>query len=505
MFFGGFPDDMPGMGGMGGGMGGGRRTRGEVDNSGLYQALEVEKNATTAEIKKAYRKMAMKHHPDKGGDQDTFKKIGKAYTVLSDPDKRARYDQYGEEGIDGDGDAGGDPSDIFDMFFGGGGRRGGGGGSQKKKGKDIVHPLEVTLSQLYAGHTKRLAINREVVDNDHGVTQCRGCDGRGVKVQVVRMGPMIQQMQSACNECGGQGTSYKTKKEREVLEVYVDRGAKDGHKIPFRGKADEKPGYETGDVIFVVQEKEHREFKRKGADLYIDRKISLLEALTGFSISVTHLDGRKLIIKSRPGEIIHPKKKIEESTLWTVYEDTDFPKEVHAKAKTTDVDQLKEACIEKNFSGFCVDSDEGMTHFWNCSRDELLAGKRSNKSSKGKRLYVVPDPELLKESRLMKAVENEGMPTLRNPMLKGHLFINIEIEFPTSISPEGIIGLQKILPPALNDVVDDDTCEHHTIDDLDPIASQKASQGFNSAYDEDEDEGRGAHGHGGQGVQCAQQ
>jgi len=491
---------MPGMDGM---PGMGRRPREDVNNSELYEVLEISKSASQADIKKAYRKMAMKHHPDKGGNQDMFKKIGKAYAILSDPDKKERYDQYGEEGLDGDADGGGDPSDIFDMFFGGGGGRRGGGGSQKRKGKDIIHPLEVTLAQLYAGHTKRLAINREVIDQDKGVNECRGCEGRGVKVQVVRMGPMIQQMQSACKDCNGQGRSYSTKKEREVLEVYVDRGAKDGHKVPFRGKADEKPGFETGDVIFVVQEKEHPEFTRKGADLYISRKISLLEALTGFAISVTHLDGRKLIIKTKPGEVISPKKVVDEGTLWTVFDDTDFPGEVHAKAKTMDVEQLKGACLEKGFAAFCVDSGEGVSLFWNCSREEILAGKRSNKSSRGKRLYVIPDPDLLKDVRMMKAVENEGMPTLRNPMLKGHLFIKIDIEFPTSISPEGIIGLKKILPKALHNVVDDDTAEHHTVTDLDPIASEKANQGYNCAYDEDEDQG--AQGGAGQRVQCAQQ
>merc|ERR1719393_260950 len=108
------------------------------------------------------------------------------------------------------------------------------------------------------------------------------------------MGPMIQQMQSTCSDCGGQGKSFKRKSEREILEVQ------------FREMADEHPDADTGDVVFVLKEQEHKEFKRKGADLFIERKISLVEALCGFEIEVTHLDGRKLLVKSSPRDIVKP-------------------------------------------------------------------------------------------------------------------------------------------------------------------------------------------------------
>merc|ERR1712164_163319 len=133
--FGGFP-----FGGMSGqGMGGGRRK--DVDTTKLYKVLGVEKNASASEIKKAYRKLAVKHHPDKGGDPDTFKEISKAYDILGDEEERTQYDQFGEEGVGG---AGGDAGDIFDMMFNPGQRHGRGGGGQKK-GKDEVHPLDVSL------------------------------------------------------------------------------------------------------------------------------------------------------------------------------------------------------------------------------------------------------------------------------------------------------------------------------------------------------------------------
>eukprot|EP00397_Hematodinium_sp_SG-2012_P005789 GEMP01005813.1.p1 GENE.GEMP01005813.1~~GEMP01005813.1.p1 ORF type:complete len:500 (+),score=116.50 GEMP01005813.1:41-1540(+) len=499
MFFGGFP--FGDEGGMGGGMGGGRGRRGggEVDNTKFYKVLEVSKNASSSEIKKAYRKMAMKHHPDKGGDQDLFKEIGRAYEVLSDPEKKQKYDQYGEEGLDGEG--GGDASDIFDMFFGGGGGRRG-GGSGKKKGKDLIHPLEVTLEQLYSGFTKKLAINRDVVDPNVPVRECQICNGRGVRIQVVRMGPMVQQMQTACNDCQGQGKSYTTKKEREVLEVYIDKGAADGHKIPFRGKADEKPGYETGDVIFVVNEKEHAVFKRKGADLYINKTITLLEALVGFEIEVTHLDGRKLLIKNKPGEIITPRKEVDEDSKWEIFNDTDVVGEVVAKAQATDVEQLKQAAQQKGFSGFVVDASEGRSFFWQMSRNEILKNKKSDRSSKGKRLYLCPDPVEMSQARMLKAVKNEGMPTLRNPMLRGNLFIKLEIEFPESLGEKSCKLLKTVLPvPKNTPMIDEEQCEHHFVDNIDPEESAKERGDNGAAYDEDDE----SHGHGGQRVQCAQQ
>merc|ERR1719222_423793 len=106
---------------------------------------------------------------------------------------------------------------------------------------------------------------------------------------------MIQQMQSQCHSCGGQGKSFTTKQGREILEVHIQKGAPDGHKIPFREMADEHPEADTGDVIFVCKQQEHPVFKRKGADLFMEKKISLVEALCGFDIDIQHLDGRKLL------------------------------------------------------------------------------------------------------------------------------------------------------------------------------------------------------------------
>merc|ERR1712136_285626 len=151
-------------------------------------------------------------------------------------------------------------------------------------------------------------------------------------VEVIRMGPMIQQMQSACGSCGGQGKSFKTKQEREVLEVHIQKGSPDGHKVVFREMADEHPDADSGDVIFVLKQQEHEVFRRKGADLYIERTVSLVEALCGFELEITHLDGRKLVINTSPGEIVKPMMQgfdpfqdNEGKMEWEVMEDCDCP------------------------------------------------------------------------------------------------------------------------------------------------------------------------------------
>ncbi len=268
-----------GMGGMGGG--------GEApDTIKLYEVLGVDKSADEKEIKKAYRKLAVKHHPDKGGDEHLFKEINAAYEILSDSKKRELYDKYGLEGVEADGGpsaAGGE--DLFSMFFGGGGGRGRGRAAGPRKGPSIQHPIKVSLEDLYNGKTVKLAINRKVIVGD--TKECEACNGQGAVMEIRQLGPgMITQMQRTCSSCQGQGTIAKTKNERKVVEVHIEKGAHHNQKITFRGMADETPGRETGDVHFVIQEKEHDMFKRKGADLLLMKDISLNQALAGFSVSL---------------------------------------------------------------------------------------------------------------------------------------------------------------------------------------------------------------------------
>lgn len=517
MFFGGGGFPFPGMDGPGG-PGGRRASQKDVDTTKFYNLLEVDKNASDGDIKKAYRKLAIKHHPDKGGDPEKFKEITRAYEVLSDREKREKYDKFGEEGVDGDG-GGGDPSDIFEAFFGGGGGRRGGGGKRKQKTKDVVQPIKVTLEQMYNGATKKMAITRQVIDKQKGVSTCDECGGRGVRVQTIRMGPMIQQMQSACDACGGQGKSFKTKREREVLEVHIQKGAPPDHKIPFREMADEHPDADTGDVIFVCKQEEHKEFKRKGADLYIERTISLVEALCGFEMELEHLDGRKLLIKTAPGEIVKPMLQgfdpladDEGKMEWEVFEGFDCPDiDNVAQADTTDVDTLKKACEGQlkrkgiDVGVFVVDGQRA--YFKQGSREEIMSAKKARKNCT---MYVLADPNAKNSMRVMKAVKDEGMPTYKNPFVHGNLFLLLTIQFPEKLEPDVQAKLKQHLPPPLlpRTLKDDDpSVEIHQLVDMDPVHSFNSNkvnmQAGGEAYDEDEG-GGGMRGPGGQNVQCQQ-
>lgn len=312
MFFGGggFP------GGFGGGGGGHSHGHGgPVDNDEYYETLGVSKEASGAELKKAYRKLAIKHHPDKGGDEAKFKEVSEAYDVLSDPEKKELYDQYGKEGVQQGGGGGGrSPDDIFSMFFGGGGGRRERG---PQKSKDISHALKIKLDDLYNGKKFKLAITRKRVTYPPGMSKseaastCSTCGGQGAVLKVKQLGPgMLQQVQVACPDCGGQGKKFKAgvkvNKERKVLEVNVEKGMKHGQKITFSGESDEAPGLLPGDVIFVVQMEEHALFRRKGADLLIEKEISLAETLCGFSFPIKHLDGRTVTIHNTGGQVLKP-------------------------------------------------------------------------------------------------------------------------------------------------------------------------------------------------------
>ncbi|KAH7519673.1 dnaJ protein homolog 2 [Ziziphus jujuba] len=296
-----------------------------------YEILGVSKNASQDELKKAYKKAAIKNHPDKGGDPEKFKEVSQAYDVLSDPEKREIYDQYGEDALK-EGMGGGGPShnpfDIFESFFGGGfGGSGSSRGRRKKQGEDVVHSLKVSLEDLYNGASKKLSLSRDVLcskcrgkGSKSGATgKCYGCQGTGMKVTTRQIGlGMIQQMQHICPECRGSGEMIsdrdkcphckgnKVTQEKKVLEVNVEKGMQHGQKIVFEGQADEAPDTVTGDIVIILQLKEHPKFKRKFDDLYVEHSLSLTEALCGFQFALTHLDGRQLLIKSDPGEVIKP-------------------------------------------------------------------------------------------------------------------------------------------------------------------------------------------------------
>lgn len=297
-----------------------------VKETKLYDFLGVPHNASQDEIKKAYRKLAIKYHPDKNPNAgDKFKELSVAYEILSDPEKRELYDRYGEDGLKEGG--GGGPEDIFSMFFGGG--RGGpqrGGASRKPRGKDVAAAYPVTLEDLYCGRQAQFKFEKTVSCsgcNGHGTskpnarTKCGSCDGTGYKVVMRHVGfGLVQQMQQPCAPCQGEGEIIKAKdrctkckgsrvaEEPRALDVFIDKGMAHGQKITFSGEGDQIPDVTPGDIILVLQQEDHPIFKRDGNDLYIEKKIKLVEALTGFKFLLKHLDGRYLLVQSQPGEVI---------------------------------------------------------------------------------------------------------------------------------------------------------------------------------------------------------
>jgi len=290
------------FGGAGGGFPGFQQGRGsddeEVDTEGLYKILEVDKNATDREIKKAFKKAALKHHPDRGGDAEKFKEVEKAKQILTDPQKRKLYDRYGEKGVERGGGGGG--GDIFDLFTGGRQRQDRG----PPKPKTITQTIDITLEDVYKGS----ALKRKwKIKHATRRYNCNRCDGQGSVRHLVRQGPMMLQTQRQCDTCRGRGFQLPDEKEVEKNgTVHIPHGIKNGGKIVLHGEGHSLPEYQKGDVTFVVRLKKHPIYQRKGADLGCGHTITLCEALCGYEFRLKHVSGKTLIIKSQPGEIVQP-------------------------------------------------------------------------------------------------------------------------------------------------------------------------------------------------------
>ncbi|KAM9818536.1 dnaJ homolog subfamily A member 1 [Syngnathus typhle] len=299
-----------------------------VKETGFYDTLGVKPHATPDELKRAYRKLALKYHPDKNPTEgERFKQISQAYEVLSDAKKREIYDRGGEEAIkEGGGGGGGgsfaSPMDIFDLFFGGVRRM-----HRERKGKNIVHQISITLEDLYNGATRKLSVQKNALcercegrGSRKGAAQmCMSCHGTGMQVRVHQLVPgMVQQVSTVCHGCQGQGQRISQKdrckacggrkmlRQKKILEVHIDKGMKDGQKIMFHGEGDQEPGLEPGDIIIVLDLQEHPRFTRRGENLTMSMELQLVEALCGFQKPVQTLDNRTLLITSHPGELIKP-------------------------------------------------------------------------------------------------------------------------------------------------------------------------------------------------------
>jgi DnaJ-related protein SCJ1 len=295
----------------------------------FYAVLGVPRDAPPQKIKRSYRELSLKYHPDKNpGNSDASKKfmeVNEAYEVLSDEEKRRIYDQFGEEGLKkGNQPAQQNPFGFpFNFGFGGQQQR-----QEQRKGANIEIPLEVSLKDLYVGQELTVGHKKQVLcpkcrgtgaKDPNDVHTCSECKGTGTVVFTQQLGPgFMTQTQRTCDKCGGRGkvvkstcpfcSGKKTTVDEDTFTLEVERGMPNGHSIVFEQEADEAPEIIPGDVIFKIITAPHPRFERRGDDLHIRMNITLLEALVGFSKKLKHLDNHEVIIQkeeiTKPGEII---------------------------------------------------------------------------------------------------------------------------------------------------------------------------------------------------------
>jgi molecular chaperone DnaJ len=302
----------------------------------FYVILGITKSASEDEIKKAYRKLAIKHHPDKNPDdksaEDKFKEAAEAYEVLSNSEKRQRYDQYGHAGVGGAASGGGghygggmNMDDIFSQFgdiFGGGGFGGGGrsnGGRRVTRGSNLRIKVKLNLQEIAKGVEKKLKVNKFVscvtckgsgAKNGQYET-CKLCNGSGVQVRTQQTFLGAMQTQTTCSGCNGEGKIVKDKcntchgdgvvRAEEVISINIPAGVAEGMQLSVSGKGNAAPrGGINGDLLVLIEEEEHLELKRDGSNLFYDSYVNFADAALGTNIEIPTVDS-KVKIKIEPG------------------------------------------------------------------------------------------------------------------------------------------------------------------------------------------------------------
>jgi len=310
----------------------------------FYDILGVAKNASAEEIKKAYRKLAIKHHPDKNPDdkaaEEKFKEAAEAYEVLSNPEKKQRYDQFGHAGVGAAGGGGGgyggggmNMEDIFSQFgdiFGSGGgspfdsffggQQSRSSGRRVTKGSNLRIKVKLTLEEIANGTEKKIKVNKQITcktcdgsgaKDRSSVSTCNTCGGSGAVRRVTNtiLGQMQttatcptchgsgQQITAKCNACHGEGSV----RGEETININIPAGVSDGMQLSMAGKGNAAPnGGVPGDLIILIEELPHETLKREGNNIVYDLHVSIIDAALGFSAEVPTIDG-KAKIKIDPG------------------------------------------------------------------------------------------------------------------------------------------------------------------------------------------------------------
>lgn len=310
----------------------------------FYEILGISKSASQSEIKKAYRKMAIKYHPDKNPDdkvaEENFKKAAEAYEVLSDENKKARYDQYGHAAFDGPQGGGGfggggmNMDDIFSQFgdiFGGGGFGGGfggfSGGGQRQarvKGSNMRIRVKLTLEEIAKGIEKKVKVRRKIQADGVSYKTCTTCNGSGQVMRVTNT--ILGRMQTAatCTSCSGAGEIISSKPngsdaqglivKEETVSINIPAGVTEGVQLKVGGKGNEAPGKNSipGDLLVLIEEIPHEKLKREGTNIHYDLYVNFSEAVLGTSKEVETVSGKvkiKIDAGTQSGKILRLKGK----------------------------------------------------------------------------------------------------------------------------------------------------------------------------------------------------
>ncbi|MBK8981375.1 MAG: molecular chaperone DnaJ [Ignavibacteria bacterium] len=389
-----------------------------------YEILSVSRTSSTDEIKTSYRKLAMKFHPDKNpGDseaEEKFKELAEAYEILSSPEKRQRYDQFGHQGVNGGGYqgfsnindifsqfgdifGGGRGGSIFDEFFGGGSRSA--GRQNNNRGSDLKINLKLTLEEIAEGVEKTVSIKKSKAcatcqgtgaKSESGYSNCSHCSGTGEVRHVSRsiFGQIVNV--SMCSYCNGEGRIIKEKchdcrgeglvKSEVKIKINVPAGVQQGNYIPLRGQGNAgKRGGQSGDLLVFIEEEQHKFFIRDEDDIFYDLEVSIIDAITGADMVVPTLAGKaKLTVEpgTKSGSLLRMKNKGIKSLDGYSRGDQIIRVNIHIPKKISSEEKklLLELSKLENFkprSEKFTDDDE------DSGKDKKSHGKKSKKEDKG--------------------------------------------------------------------------------------------------------------------------